>query len=74
MHGDAGGSANLARQASPVIAAKPRFADGDPGYTPQPDSAVDPGKGAIPVDPLFVSGQGLGRAFPIADDANWRVK
>jgi len=74
MHGDAGGSADLARHKSPVVPANAKLVDGDPGYTSQPDSAVEPGRGAIPVNPLLVSGQGLARAIPIAADADWRVK
>ena len=47
---------------------------GDPGYTSQPDSAVDPGKGAVPINPFLASGPGRTRAIPIADDVNWRIK
>ena len=74
MHGDAGGSADLARHASPVVPANARFVDGDPGYTSQPDSAVEPGKGAVPVNPFLASGPGVARASRIADDAKSRVK
>jgi hypothetical protein len=74
MRGDAGGSADLARHASPVIPANARLADGDPGYTSQPDSAVEPGKGAIPINPFLASGPGLARATWIADDAKSRVQ
>ena len=74
MHGDAGGSADLARHASPVIPGNAQFAAGDPGYTPQPDSAVEPGKGAVPVNPFLASGPGLARATLITDDAKSRVK
>jgi hypothetical protein len=74
MHGDAGGSADLARHASPVIPANARLVDGDPGYTSQPDSAVEPGKGAVPVNPFLASGPGLARATWIDDDAKSRAK
>jgi hypothetical protein len=74
MHGDTGGSADLARHASPVIPANARLVDGDPGYTSQPDSAVEPGKGAVAVNPFLASGPGLARATWIADDAKSRVK
>ena len=74
IHGDAGGSADLARHASPVVLANAKLVDGDPGYTAQPDSAVEPGKGAVPVNPVLASGYGLARSIPIAGDASWRVK
>ena len=74
MHGDAGGSADLARHASPVVPANAKLVAGDPGYTPECDSAVEPGKGAVPVNPILASGQGLARSIPIAGDASWRIK
>jgi hypothetical protein len=70
MHGDAGGSADLARHASPVVPANAKLVDGDPGYTPLTPAAVKPGNGAVPVNPFLVSGPGLARAMPIADDAD----
>jgi hypothetical protein len=74
VHGDAGGSANLARHVSPVVPANAQLVAGDPGYTSACDSAVEPGKGAVPVNPVFASGQGLARSIPIAGDASWRIK
>ena len=73
-HGKAGGSADLARHASPVIPANAKLVAGDPGYTPACASAVEPGKGAVPVNPVLASGQGLARSIPIAGDASWRIK
>jgi hypothetical protein len=72
-HGVAGGSADLARHASPVVPANAKLVAGDPGYTSACDSAVEPGKGAVPVNPVL-SGQGLARSIPIAGDASWRIK
>jgi hypothetical protein len=40
----------------------------------QPQSAIEPGKGAVPVNPFLASGPGLARANLIADDAQSRVK
>jgi hypothetical protein len=73
MHGDTGGSAVLARQASPVIPANAKLVDGDPGYTSQPDSAVEPGKGAVPVNPFLAKGPAVARTLAVADDAKSRV-
>ena len=36
---------------------------------PQPSSAIDPGKGAVPVNPFVASGPGIARAVAIDDDA-----
>ena len=69
LHGDAGGSADMIRRVSPVSPANPRLRSGDPGYTAQPDSATEPGHGAVPVNPFLARGPGLARAIPIADDA-----
>jgi hypothetical protein len=69
MHVHAGGSADLVHHAPPVVLAKARFVDGDPGYTSQPQSAVEPGKGAVPVNPFLASEPGVARANRIADDA-----
>jgi hypothetical protein len=73
-HGGTGGSADLARHASPVVPANAKLVAGDPGYTPACPSAVEPGKGAVPVNPVLASGQGSARSIPIADDASWRIK
>jgi hypothetical protein len=74
LHGDAGGSADLARRTSPVSPTTSTLVDGDPGYTLQPDSAVEPGKGAVPVNPFVASRPGISRANGITDDAKQRVK
>jgi hypothetical protein len=74
VHAEAGGSADLARRASPVVPSNMRLVDGDPGYTSQPNSAVEPGKGAVPVNPFLASGPGLARASRITDDAKQRAK
>lgn len=56
-HGMPGGSGPLARSASPISPPNnTKFDDGDPGYTPRPASAVEPGKGTVPVNPFLVSG------------------
>jgi hypothetical protein len=48
--GDPGGSANLTRQPSPVPPVNHRF-NVDEAQMPQPPAAVEPGHGAIPVNP-----------------------
>ena len=52
--GDPGGSADLTRQPSPVAPVNHRF-NVDDARMPQPPAAVDPGKGAIPVNPFLAS-------------------
>jgi hypothetical protein len=69
--GDPGGSFSLAKMASPVNPPNMGLKDGDPGYTPRPGSAVEPGKGAVPVNPFLVSG-GIRPAMPVADMAKPR--
>jgi hypothetical protein len=64
-----GGSANLAGGMSPINPPNlSKFRDGDKGMTPVPGSAVEPGKGAIPVNPFGVGG-GIVPARRQADDA-----
>jgi hypothetical protein len=72
--GVAGGSADLARHASPIVPANAKLVAGDPGYTPECGSAVEPGKGAVPVNPVLASGYESARSIPIAGDASWRIK
>jgi hypothetical protein len=50
------GSAPLGRTASPVHPPDHRF-DVDKAKMPQPPSAIEPGKGAIPVNPWDVAGR-----------------
>ena len=52
-----GGSADLTRQPSPVAPASCRF-NVDDARMPQPPSAIEPGKGDVPVNPFLVSGPG----------------
>jgi hypothetical protein len=63
-----GGSANLAELASPVKTPDHRFNIED-AKMPQPPSAFEPGKGAVPVNPFVPGGQGINRAYPEADMA-----
>jgi hypothetical protein len=72
MHGDPGGSADLARRPSEVgpLPNETRFRDGDKGLSaddamPFPDM---PGRGAVPVNPFLASG-GVAQAHPSPDDA-----
>jgi len=63
-----GGSANLAGQAPPVRTPDHRF-NIENAKMPNPPSAVEPGKGAVPVNPFVPGGQGVNRAYPEADMA-----
>jgi hypothetical protein len=63
-----GGSANLAERASPVKLPDHRFRLDD-AQMPQPGAAVEPGRGAVPVNPFVPGGAGINRAFPVADSA-----
>jgi hypothetical protein len=72
MHGDPGGSADLARRASEIgpLPNETRFREGDKGLSadapvPFPDM---PGRGAVPVNPFLASG-GTAEASPSPDDA-----
>jgi hypothetical protein len=60
-----GGSAPLGGQASTVTPPNHRFAVGDVKM-PQPASAIEPGRGAVPVNP-FQTGPGAAKSMPIAD-------
>ena len=60
-----GGSADLAGQASPVTPPNHRF-DVGMAKMPQPPSAIEPGKGAVPVTPWTDTGQ-PSRAIPEPD-------
>jgi hypothetical protein len=70
-HGDPGGSANLARMASPIASTPNRsdFVGGDPGYTPRPGSAVEPGNGSVPVNPFTPGSNGIVPSSRIPDSA-----
>jgi hypothetical protein len=63
-----GGSADLTRQSSPVAAASCRF-NVDNACMPQPPSAIEPGKGDVPVNPFLASGAAVIRVLPIVDGA-----
>ena len=58
MHGDAGGSADMTRQGTPISPPNAGvFKAGDVGRTDQAaPAAVQPGKGAVPVNPFLKSG------------------
>ncbi len=74
LHIEPGGSADLFRRPSPVNPINTLLANGDPGYTLQPDSAIEPGKAAIPVNPFIASGQGFKRVDAITDDSDLRLE
>jgi hypothetical protein len=61
-----GGSADLTRQPSPVAPTSSRF-NVDDARMPQPPSAIEPGKGDVPVNPSVASGSVIVRAFPFND-------
>jgi hypothetical protein len=63
-----GGSANLAGNASPVKMPDHRFKI-EEAKMPQPPSAFEPGKGAVPIYPTIPGGQGIDRVCPAADVA-----
>jgi hypothetical protein len=64
-----GGSADLAGGVSRINPPnESKCKGGDRGYTPVPPSAVEPGKGQVPVNPFGVSG-GIVPARRQADDA-----
>jgi hypothetical protein len=69
--GDPGGSADLTRQLSPVAPINQRF-DVDGARMAQPPSKVDPGKGAVPVNPFHATSPNLVRAVATEDDAKQR--
>jgi hypothetical protein len=64
--GDAGGSADLTRQQSPVVLPSHRF-NVDDARMPQPPAAIEPGKGAVPVDPSAAACSGIESIFTITD-------
>jgi hypothetical protein len=66
--GDPGGSADLTRQLSPVSPIDQRF-NVDGARMPQPASKVDPGKGAVPVNPYRAPEPNIVKASATADDA-----
>jgi hypothetical protein len=71
--GDPGGSGSLAKSASPINPPNDaKFRDGDPGRTPAAPSAIEPGKGAVPVNPFLKSG-GIAPASVQADEATMRL-
>jgi hypothetical protein len=61
-----GGSANLAKNTSPVHPPDHRFKI-EEARMPNPPSAFEPGKGAIPVNPSVPGGHGINRVYPEAD-------
>ncbi|HEV3343939.1 MAG TPA: hypothetical protein VG125_26430 [Pirellulales bacterium] len=63
-----GGTASLAGGMSPVKPPNARLKDGDTGATPHAGAAMQPGKGAVPVNPFGVSG-GIVPAERMGDDA-----
>ncbi len=63
-----GGTADLTPHSSPVRVPDHRF-NVENAKMPQPPSAVEPGKGAVPVNPFVPGGQGVNRAYPVADMA-----
>lgn len=63
-----GGSADLTPLASPVRTPDHRF-NVENAKMPQPPSAFEPGKGAVPVNPFVPGGPGINRAYPEADMA-----
>ena len=63
-----GGSMPLASQPSPVTTHDHRFQVGD-AKMPNPPSAFEPGRGAVPVNPFVPGGQGINRVYPVADMA-----
>ena len=71
--GDPGGSADLTRRPSPVAPLNQRF-HVDESKMPQPPAAIEPGKGAIPVNPFLAGGPGLARAIPTDDDAEQTLR
>jgi hypothetical protein len=69
MHGDAGGSGSLARQASAIPESNRRFDVNNVENCQVDKFPVEPGRGAVPVNPFLAGGPGLARAMPIPDDA-----
>jgi len=63
-----GGSFNLAEVASPVKTPDHRF-HVEHAKMPQPPAAIEPGRGTVPVIPFVPGGQGINRAYPVADSA-----
>ncbi|MHB8397337.1 MAG: hypothetical protein ACYDCI_00160 [Candidatus Limnocylindrales bacterium] len=63
LHGDPGGSADLARQPSPVRPPNlDKFRAGDRGYTDENSpAAVEPGRAAVPVNPFVGTASLLGQ-------------
>jgi hypothetical protein len=69
--GDPGGSADLTRQLSPVPPINQRF-NVDDARMAQPAAKVDPGKGAVPVNPFRAAEPDVVRAIATRDDAKQR--
>jgi len=65
-----GGSADLAGGASPITLPDHKFKLED-AKMPQPPSAFEPGKAAVPVQPFVPGGQGVNTVYPQADSADW---
>jgi hypothetical protein len=63
-----GGSADLSKVVSQVVLPSHRFSV-DTVFAPPAPAAVEPGKGAVPVNPFLASGPGIARAATLADDA-----
>jgi hypothetical protein len=70
LHGDPGGAGALPRQVSSVNPPDLRF-NLDSAKMRQPQSAVEPGRGAVPIQPFTALGQ-PSRSLPIADEAKAR--
>jgi hypothetical protein len=69
MHAEPGGSGSLAPEVSPVAGPTQRFDVDNVGNGQIDDFPVQPGKGAVPVNPFLATGSGLARAVPLADGA-----
>lgn len=70
--GNPGGSSDLTRQPSQVQGSNHRFQVDNVGNSQINNFPVQPGQGAVPVNPFLASGPGLARAMPIADEAKAR--
>jgi hypothetical protein len=66
------GSFPLTESASPISPPDHRFNVGQV-QMPQPGSAIEPGKGAVPVNP-FLAGGAAARSLPVADMAGGAVR
>jgi hypothetical protein len=67
--GDPGGAGAMPRVAGDIPLPNHRFSVDNVGNSQYNDFPVQPGQGAVPVNPFLASGPGLARALPIADEA-----